>query len=140
MSKKTVIIYFSQSGNTEKLVKLIHGHIGGATASLDEKGNIANSSDTPFDLGNYDTVLIGTPNWAATASTPVKTFLSANDLSGKDFAPVCTHGMGGEQNVTSDMVALCPNSKILPSLAVKGAEVDASGSKVIDWLQVIGLK
>ncbi|MDR0859196.1 MAG: hypothetical protein LBN97_09220 [Oscillospiraceae bacterium] len=136
MSKSIAIVYYSQSGSTEKLVKLIQTHITADALALDDKGSFKAAAP---DLGKYDTILVGGPNWAGTASGPVKAFLTANDLSGKDFAPFCTHGMGGEQNVTTDMAKLTPNAKILPSLAVKGVEVDNSDALVINWLGLIGL-
>jgi len=133
MGKKILIVYFSQSGNTRKLAGIIHAAVGGDVAEIAESG----AADV--DLSRYDTVFVGTPNWAATLTPAVKNFLTANDLSGKTVVPFCTHGMGGLQNVASDMAKLCPNSTVLKSFAVKGVEVDSAPEKVGAWLKGLGL-
>ncbi len=129
----TLVISYSQSGNTRKLTKMIGDALGCDIAEINEAG----SSDA--DLGKYDTVFVGSPNWAATAAGPVKTFLSSADLSGKNVAVFCTHGMGGMQNVCDDMIKLCPSSRILGRFAFKGVDVDSAGEKLNDWLKEIGV-
>jgi flavodoxin len=91
-------------------------------------------------LKQYDVVFVGTPNWAATMTPAVRNFLFSSDLSGKTVAPFCTHGMGGLQNVASDIEKLCPNSTVLKSFAVKGVEVDSARDKVKAWLADIGVR
>ncbi|MDR0861845.1 MAG: hypothetical protein LBN30_03590 [Oscillospiraceae bacterium] len=125
---KILIVYYSQSGSTEKLAKLIQSEVGGTLATV---------ADT-VDLAEFDTVFVGTPNHAAGASQPVKDFLASHDLSGKKVVPFCTHGMGGEQNTASDIAKLCPNSTILTSFAVKGVELDSAKAAVLAWLEVVG--
>jgi flavodoxin len=129
MSKNILIVYFSQSGNTAKLANIIHEAVGGTL--VDVSANV--------DLGAYDTVFVGTPNWATTVTAPVKDYLEKHDLSGKTVVPFCTHGMGGLENVATDMAKLCPNSTMLKSFAIKGVEVDTAPEKVKTWLSEIGM-
>lgn len=42
-------------------------------------------------LSEYDTVIIGTPVWSYTFSSPIRTFLKSYDLTGKNAALFCTH-------------------------------------------------
>lgn len=126
-------IFFSQTGNTKKLAGKINGLVGGDIIEISESGVAA------ADLAKYDVVFVGTPNWAATVSGPVKTYLTGADLSGKTVVPFCTHGMGGLQNVAADITALCPNSKVLGSFAIKGVEVEAADAKLPAWLREIGI-
>lgn len=130
MSKNILIAYFSQSGNTGKLANMICDALGGTLLDI--------GTGAAVDLNAYDTVFVGTPNWSGTATDPVKKFLSTHDLSGKTVVPFCTHGMGGLQNVAADMAALCPNSKVLQSFAIKGVEVDSAPEKLRTWLGEIG--
>jgi flavodoxin len=132
MNGKILIAYYSQSGNTEKLAKMIHAEAGGTMLDIG-KGESA-------DLKAFDIVFVGTPNWAATVSKPVKEFLQAADLSQKTVVPFCTHGMGGLQNVAKDIENLCPDSKVLKSFAIKGVEVDTAPEKVKAWLKEIGMQ
>lgn len=127
-SKNILIAYFSQTGNTGELANMIHANVGGTLL------DIGTNAGAKAELGAYDTVFVGSPNWAGTMAAAVKKFLSAGDLSGKTVIPFCTHGMGGPQNVAADIAKLCPNSKVLPGFAVKGAEVGAASEKVKAWL------
>jgi flavodoxin len=131
MSKNILIAYYSQSGNTAKLANIIHAAVGGTLLDI--------GADTGSSVAAYDTVFVGTPNWAATLSDPVKNYLSKTDLTGKTVVPFCTHGMGGLQNVAADITSLCPHSTVLPSFAIKGVEVDTAPEKVKAWLSQIGL-
>lgn len=47
------------------------------------------------NMGEYDTILLGYPNWWATVPMPIVTFLESYDFSGKTTLPFCSHG-GGE--------------------------------------------
>jgi flavodoxin len=130
---KILIAYFSQSGNTKKLAGMIQEQVGGDLLEL-------TADKVPsVDLCSYDTVFIGTPNWSATMTAPVKAYLCSCDLSGKKVVPFCTHGMGGLQNVADDIAKLCPNSTVTKSFAIKGVEVDSAPPKVKEWLTEIGL-
>jgi flavodoxin len=133
MNRKILIAYYSQSGNTGKLANMIHTAVGGTLLDIGANGGVAVNFDT------YDTVFVGTPNWSATVSAPVKDFLTASNLSGKTVVPFCTHGMGGLQNVAADIAKLCPASTVLPSFAIKGVEVDSAPDKVKTWLTEIGI-
>ncbi|MDR2615865.1 MAG: hypothetical protein LBC28_04730, partial [Oscillospiraceae bacterium] len=105
---KNIIVYHSQSGNTKKIAELIQAAVGGELAEIGAVG----------ELSEYDVVFVGTPNWSGTATPAVRGFLEERDLSGKTVVPFCTHGMGGLQNIATDITALCPNSNVLPSFAI----------------------
>ena len=47
------------------------------------------------DMGKYDVIFIGSPNWWSTIAPPVASFLASYDLSGKTVIPFVTHGGGG---------------------------------------------
>jgi flavodoxin len=130
---KILIVYFSKSGNTKKLAEMIQTQVGGTMLELNE------GKAPAVDLSSYDTIFVGTPNWSATMTAPVKDFLSTNNLSGKTVVPFCTHGMGGLQNVAADITSLCPNSTVTKSFAIKGVEVDSAPPKVKEWLADIKL-
>ena len=113
---KILVVYYSHSGNTERIARLIGQESGGVLAEIrpqaaypqdyktvvaQAKGEIqrgflpALAPDAVPDPAEYDVVLIGTPNWWSTVAPPIATFLTENDLNGKTVAPFCTHGGGG---------------------------------------------
>jgi flavodoxin len=101
-------------------------------------GEMASVAES-VSLADFDTVFIGTPNWSGTATPDVKGFLGSCDLSGKTVVPFCTHGMGGLQNIATDITALCPSSDVKACFAIKGAEADGAEGSVRAWLTEIGL-
>ena len=65
------------------------------------------------------TLIIGSPIWGGLLSSPVKSFLSGYDLSGKKILPFCTHGGSGTAQSVDNIRKLCPHAEILLFMAVK---------------------
>ncbi len=149
MSKKTLIAYYSYSGNTravaEKIKKLTGGDlfeikpVKSYPANYNDMINLAKKEkETGYkpeltetiDLADYDTIYLGTPVWWYTFASPIRTFLSENDFSGKTIKPYCTHGGGGASNTFSDIKKLCPDAVVKEGLefienSAKDAELEA---------------
>lgn len=153
MSKKILIVYYSHSGNTRKLAKLIEKETGGTLFELLPEKAYPGDYNTVVEqakreiqaglhpalktevknLANYDTVFVGTPNWWSTVAPPVAAFLENDDLSGKTVVPFCTHGGGGSGHIEAAVKQLCPDSTVLPVLSVYGDA--AKSSQVESWLK-----
>lgn len=129
---KTLVVYYSASGNTERVAKDI---AEAADADLfeivptevytSEDLNWTNSDsrvsrehddeslrDVPLtttevpDWDSYDTVFIGYPIWWGIAAWPVDTFVKNNDFTGKTVIPFATSsssGMGQSGSLLADM-------------------------------------
>lgn len=129
---KTLVVYYSASGNTERVAKDI---AGAADADLfeivptevytSEDLNWTNPDsrvsrehddeslrDVPLtttevpDWDSYDTVFIGYPIWWGIAAWPVDTFVKNNDFTGKTVIPFATSsssGMGQSGSLLADM-------------------------------------
>lgn len=113
---KTLVAYFSASGETARLAKTLAQAAGGdlyaivpeqAYTSADLNWNDKHSRSSlemndpasrPAiagkvpDMGGYDTVFVGFPIWWYVAPTIVKTFLESYDFSGKTVIPFATSG------------------------------------------------
>ena len=44
------------------------------------------------NMDEYDTILLGYPNWWASIPMPIASFLEEYDFSGKQIIPFCSHG------------------------------------------------
>lgn len=104
---KTLVAYFSWSGNTQEMASYIAEQTGGDLLELqpetpyptdyNECGDVAlaeRDSDArpaianlPESIEEYDTVLIGYPIWWHTAPMIIGTFLESYDLTGVDVYP-----------------------------------------------------
>ena len=130
--KKTLVVYFSASGNTERVGSVIAGAVNGDTFELipknqytdddldwtndksrvnsehddESKRNIELESTTPENWDNYDTVFIGYPIWWGIAAWPVDNFVKNNNFDGKTVIPFCTStssGLGESGELLKDM-------------------------------------
>ncbi len=156
---KTLVAYYSRSGNTQAVAEMIKNATGAdifEITTLDPnhypteyrratqmaQTEIENSEFPAIavvpDVGQYDTVFIGTPCWWGTMAGPVHTFLSDVDLSGKTVIPFNTHGGSGTGTIPRDVEKLTPNSSHKKGIAIYGS--DASQSDIDAWLTEIGEK
>lgn len=86
------------------------------------------------DLSAYGVIYLGYPNWWGTMPMAVFTFLEQNDLADKTIVPYCTHEGSGMGNSERDIRRLCPHSKVMPGLALRGSEVQKADKDVANWL------
>ena len=129
---KTLVVYYSASGNTERVAKDIAEAAGAdlfeivpAELYTSDDLNWTNPDsrvsrehddeslrDVPLtttevsDWDSYDTVFIGYPIWWGIAAWPVDTFVKNNDYTGKTVIPFATSsssGMGQSGSLLADM-------------------------------------
>lgn len=115
-SGKTLVVYFSATGNTEEAANYIVAATNADVFELEPKNPYTDAdldwtddnsrvvyehdnSDardvelvavTVPDWESYDTVFIGYPIWWGIAAWPVDSFVKANDFTGKTVIPFCT--------------------------------------------------
>jgi flavodoxin len=159
MTEHVLIVYFSHSGNTQKIANLIHKEVGGTIHEIQPEVPYPNSYNAVVDqakkeiqagykpalrstldhIESYDTIFVGSPNWCSTIAPPVTTFLSEYDLSGKTIVPFCTHGGGGLGKIGKDIAKLCPQSTILSSFEIYGSGTGKAQARVSAWLRKVGV-
>ena len=129
---KTLVVYYSASGNTERVAKNIAEAAGAdlfeivpAELYTSDDLNWTNPDsrvsrehddeslrDVPLtttevaEWDSYDTVFIGYPIWWGIAAWPVDTFVKNNDFTGKTVIPFATSsssGMGQSGSLLADM-------------------------------------
>ncbi len=160
MVKQVLIVYYSWSGNTRRVAKVIHEIIGGDiielepevpypesyTATLERARREIQSGYKPplktriEGIESYNIIFIGSPNWFGTIAPPVSSFLSQYNLSNKTIAPFFTHGGRGMQRMLDDLKKLCPYSKILLPLTIYRGGRDDIRNRVYRWLIEIGVQ
>ena len=109
---KSLVLYYSFSGNTRRIAKMIQEEIGGDIAEvLTVKPYIGNYNEVvaqgkheiendfmpklqnlPIDIADYDTVILGSPVWWYTFAPAIKTLLSTVNLKNKEVYPFATNG------------------------------------------------
>jgi flavodoxin/ferredoxin len=87
---KSIVIYYSQSGNTKKIAQAIHAGM----SQVGEQCDIARLRDVnPRDLAGYDLIGLGSPVIHSRELPNVTHFISSmKSLDGKHAFAFCTHG------------------------------------------------
>ena len=113
---KSLVVYYSYSGNTEKVAKILVDFLKDKDFMVDtlrlkpknERGSFflqclealrgkraVLSGDLNFDLAGYDLVCIGSPVWAFSPTPAVNTYLDKLlNAAGKDAIVFTTYGSG----------------------------------------------
>lgn len=118
---KILVAYYSRTGATKKVAEYIAGKLN---ADLDEiidkkdrsgvRGYVISGIDAslkrPADLeepkknpGDYDIVVLGTPVWNGTVSTPMRTYIQKYKDKFRDVAFFCTYGTTGNIHTMKSM-------------------------------------
>lgn len=113
MSRKKLIIYYSQSnGNTKRIAELLQTAIGADIVRIETAVPYTGSYDKIVEQGqqevrahfmpqlkplnvnvaDYDVIAVGTPTWWYTMAPAVLSFLTAQDWQGKTVIPFMTNG------------------------------------------------
>lgn len=155
---KVLVLYFSQSGNTEAVANFIHDAVGGDIVKLETETPYPSDYDELVDyaqeeqrenarpvlsthidnIDEYDIIFLGYPNWWGDMPMPIYTFLDEYDLSGKTIAPFITHGGSGLSGTPQNIQEEEPNATVTEGLAVSGSSSRNSQSTVNNWLSQIG--
>lgn len=129
---KTLVVYYSATGNTEEAANLIVQETNGDIFELEpvepysdddlnwsdensrvvyehdheDARNVELVSTTVENWDEYDRVFIGYPLWWQIAAWPVNSFVENNDFTGKTVIPFCTSssdGIGESGQLLADM-------------------------------------
>lgn len=129
---KTLVVYYSASGNTERVARDIAEAAGAdlfeivptevytsddldwtnPDSRVSREHDDESLRDVPLtttevpDWDSYDTVFVGYPIWWGIAAWPVDTFVKNNDFTGKTVIPFATSsssGMGQSGSLLADM-------------------------------------
>jgi|WetSurMetagenome_2_1015567.scaffolds.fasta_scaffold130174_2 ferredoxin/flavodoxin len=94
---KTIIVYYSFSGNTRKIALSINQGLGKAASRNDIvaiKGHSGIPGMKPIDLLNYDLIGIGSPVWFECPTPNMMAFINVlPSLKGKQAFVFITHGL-----------------------------------------------
>ncbi|MBP3711339.1 MAG: flavodoxin [Bacteroidaceae bacterium] len=82
------------------------------------------------DIDQYDTIILGYPNWWGTMPMVCYTFLEMYDFTGKNIIPFCTNEGSGMGSSERFIKKLCPTANVLSGTPIHGAEVAHADNEV----------
>lgn len=129
-----LIAYFSWSGNTQGIaeeiqrqtgadlfeIKLVTPYSTDYNTVLDQAQRDQNAQARPElsthveDMSQYNTIILGYPNWWASIPMPIASFLEEYDFTGKTIIPFCSHGGGRFGQSLTAITKLVPNAVLEP--------------------------
>lgn len=155
-NSKTLVMYFSWVGTTEKMAKMIASTMGAELFKI-EPTKAYPTSYTPCtevvkeeldngvfrqvkkapDFSKYDTIFVGVPVWWHTAPTLMTHFLENHsaDLKGKTVIPFLTYMATYRDETLQALVDATPTAKHLEGLGT----TNPNQNDVDAWLKKIGL-
>ena len=158
-TSKSLVVYFSWSGNTENVAKSIQTQTNSDLFGIVPKTPYSDDYNTVVDLAQeeqknnarpeiadvienidqYDVIYVGFPNWWGDMPMILYTFFDTYDLSGKTIAPFCTSGGSGLSNTVNEMKELEPNATVTSGLHIGSAASSNPDDAVSQWLNEIGI-
>ena len=159
---KTLVVYYSASGNTERVAKDIAEAAGAELFEIvptevytSEDLNWTNPDsrvsrehddeslrDVPLtttevpDWDSYDTVFIGYPIWWGIAAWPVDAFVKNNDFTGKTVIPFATAASSGMGDSGTDLAKLAGTGDWLDGQRFFSS---TTADDIQSWLDTLGL-
>ena len=145
---KTLVVYFSATGNTERVAEVIADTTGGELFELepvdpytdedlnynDDNSRVSQEyadeslrnvelvADTVDDWQDVERIYIGYPVWWGIAAWPINTFVEANDFTGKTVIPFCTSassGLGDSGELLAQLALNMSNEQLLDNLGLR---------------------
>ena len=148
-------------GNTEYVARLIQQAAGGQlfrietvqAYPLDHDPLVDQAADEQDEdarpqlashienLDQYETILLGYPNWWGDLPMPLYSFLEEYDFGGKTVIPFVTHGGSGASRTIDTISELEPEAQIYEdALVISRNDVADSAKTVTDWAKGLALQ
>lgn len=145
---KTLVVYYSWSnGNTEGIAKCAAKKVNADIAKIETEVPYTGTYDEvveqahkeskakcmpkikplPYDVKDYDMVVVGTPVWWYTMAPAVRTFLHENDLKDKIVIPFMTNA-GWPGTTLKDMKEMCGGADVRYEMEIR---FDSSGTDLL---------
>ncbi len=156
---KMLIVYYSWSGNTRGAaqeiqrqtgadifeIELVEPYSADYNTVLMQAQEAQHRQDRPAisnridNMEQYDTIILGYPNWWASIPMPIATFLESYDLSGKTILPFCSHGGGRFGQSLTAISKLAPDSYLGEGLSIHYSGGSSLSDDVENWLKTNGI-
>lgn len=96
-------------------------------------------ADYPESIDEYDTIVLGYPNYWGTFPMAVATFLERYDFSGKTILPLCTNEGSGMGSSERDLKKYAGGADVRRGLSITGSQAANAKAAVEKWFAANGL-
>lgn len=140
MASRILVVYYSRSGHTQQLAQRIAEAVGADVDAIaehtDRSGPLGyvrslyealrertpDITSSAHDPAAYSLVIVGTPIWAASPSSPVRSYLQRSHDALRSVAFFCTCGGSGGERAFAQMSRVC-GQQPTTTLIVRASEL-----------------
>ena len=153
---KVLIAFFSWGGNTRGIAEEIQSQTGADLFEIELVTPYSDDYNTVLDQAQqdqniqarpeiknkvenfeqYDTVILGYPNWWASIPMPIASFLEEYDFSDKTIIPFCSHGGGRFGQSLTAIAKLAPDAVMGEGLSVHYSGGSSLPDDIAEWLNL----
>lgn len=123
-ASRTLVVFYSRSGTTRRIARALADALGCDLEEIEEptgrtgflgyirsvlearRERPATIAPMKHDVSSYDLVIVGTPVWAWSLSSPVRAYLAAAASRLPEVAFFCTLGGSGSETAFAQMTAI----------------------------------
>lgn len=154
---RTLVAYFSRSGNTRVIAGVIHRSLNTDLLEIEpatpypedyfqtveqaknerERRVKPALKDGTNDISRYEIVYLGFPIWGGTVPSVVQTFLSSHNFTEKTLIPFITHGGYGEGDSDGILASLASTARRQKPLVIECDQERRTTETVARWLTAI---
>ena len=150
---KVLVLYYSQSSNTESVAQQIASRLDadiekivpsvpydGSYQETIERGRQELDGEVPgiepisSDISSYDVIFLGYPIWFGTYVNPIRALLEQEDFAGKKVVPFCTFGSGGLDTSSKALANKLTKATVLPGYGVRAARMASAPAEIDRFL------
>jgi len=156
---KVLIAFFSWGGNTRGIAEEIQRQTSADLFEIELVDPYSTSYNTVLEQAQYDqniqarpeiknkiesfeqydTIILGYPNWWASIPMPIASLLEEYDFSGKTIIPFCSHGGGRFGQSLTAINKLAPDATMGEALSVHYSGGSSLESDIAAWLKTNGI-
>jgi flavodoxin len=162
---KTLIVFYSLTGNVKKIAAAIATATGGDLLEIKTKKEIPTSGFGKYFWGgkqvmrkempellpfgknpnDYDLIFIGTPVWAGNFAPAIRSFLASAKLQNKKIALFCSHGGDSAGSTFVNLAKELADNEIIDKInfqmgKVTPAQLQDIQQKTVSWAKNIAVK
>jgi len=157
---KSLVVYYSRSGNTRFVAEHISQEIGADIEEIIDKkkrkglfgfiisgydatrGRLTTIAEIERSPKDYDLIVVGTPMWNKRIVPAVRTYLKENSFSGKHVALFCTNLGSQPERLFSNLKESMPKCDFVGELTITNAkkEIEEKKDKISEWSKSITIK
>lgn len=147
---KTLVLYYSQRGATEKLAQELQAQLNADIESIVvenaydgdyastierckqemEAGTLPTVNPIQANIADYDQIFLCYPVWFGTYALPIASMLKDNDFAGKKVVACCTFGSGDFETSVANLAQALPKAEVVEGFCIRDVRI----AKVADEL------